>query len=166
MGLDDITVFWRLLIAFGLGFVLGLERELRGQHAGLRTHILVCLGACLFTLCSVYVALPLVGDTTNEARADIGRIASQIVVGISFLGGGAILRHDTQIKGLTTAANLWLTASVGLSCGLGFTLAALFTVGLALFALVGLRYLEKPIVRLRQRLGLHGEDEGPGRPPH
>ena len=166
MGLDDITVFWRLLIAFGLGFVLGLERELRGQHAGLRTHILVCLGACLFTLCSVYVALPLVGDTTNEARADIGRIASQIVVGISFLGGGAILRHDTQIKGLTTAANLWLTASVGLSAGLGFTVAAVFTVGLALVTLVTLRFLEKPILRLRQRFGLHGEDDRPGQPPH
>ena len=109
MGLAHSEAFLRLLLAFGLGFVLGFERELRGHQAGLRTHILVCLGACLFTLCSIVVAVPLQGDTTHEARADISRIASQIVVGISFLGGGAILRHDTQIKGLTTAANLWLT---------------------------------------------------------
>ncbi|MFY0581519.1 MgtC/SapB family protein [Cystobacter fuscus] len=120
MGLDDTTIVLRLLLAFGLGATLGLERELRGHQAGLRTHILVCLGSCLFTLSSLFVALPLVSDTTHEARADISRIASQIVVGIGFLGGGAIIRHETRIKGLTTAANLWLTASVGLACGLGF----------------------------------------------
>lgn len=165
MGLDNTTIVLRLLLAFGLGATLGLERELRGHQAGLRTHILVCLGACLFTLCSIYVALPLVGDTTHEARADIGRIASQIVVGISFLGGGAIIRHETRIKGLTTAANLWLTASVGLACGLGFTLAAGTAVTLALFALVGLRFVESYIVRLRARYRMPSEDEPPSNKP-
>ena len=163
---DDSTALLRLLVAFGLGFVLGFERELRGQQAGLRTHILVCLGACLFTLCSIFVAQPLTQDTTQEMRADISRIASQIVVGISFLGGGAILRHDTHIKGLTTAANLWLTASVGLATGLGFLAPPLFTVALSLTALVGLRYLEPLVVRLRRRLGLVSEEppSGPSAP--
>jgi putative Mg2+ transporter-C (MgtC) family protein len=161
MSLDETGIVLRLLLAFGLGFTLGLERELRGQHAGLRTHILVSLGACLFTLCSLYVALPLREDTTQEARADISRIASQIVVGISFLGGGAILRHDSRIKGLTTAANLWVTASVGLACGLGFVLPAVTTVVLALVVLVGLRFVERFIARVRARRGLMPEDDPP-----
>ena len=165
MGLDETAIVLRLLLAFGLGATLGLERELRGHQAGLRTHILVCLGACLFTLCSLFVALPLGGDTTHEARADISRIASQIVVGISFLGGGAILRHETRIQGLTTAANLWLTASVGLACGLGFTLGAVATALLALLTLVGLRILERSIVRLRAKFHLTSEDEPPGNNP-
>ncbi|MET0402858.1 MAG: MgtC/SapB family protein [Cystobacter sp.] len=161
MGLDETVIALRLLLAFGLGFALGLERELRGQQAGLRTHILVCLGACLFTLCSLFVAEPLREDPTQEARADISRIASQIVVGISFLGGGAILRNDSRIKGLTTAANLWLTASVGLASGLGFVFAALVTVVLALVVLVGLRYIEQSILRLRAKLGVHPEGDPP-----
>ncbi|OJH42920.1 methyltransferase [Cystobacter ferrugineus] len=160
--MDETTIVLRLLLAFGLGAALGLERELRGHQAGLRTHILVCLGACLFTLCSLFVALPLVGDTTHEARADISRIASQIVVGISFLGGGAIIRQETHIKGLTTAANLWLTASVGLACGLGFNLAAGTTVVLALIALVGLRFVEGHIIHLRRKYRLPAEDDPPG----
>nr|WP_095992628.1 MgtC/SapB family protein [Cystobacter fuscus] len=159
--MDDTTIVLRLLLAFGLGATLGLERELRGHQAGLRTHILVCLGSCLFTLSSLFVALPLVSDTTHEARADISRIASQIVVGIGFLGGGAIIRHETQIKGLTTAANLWLTASVGLACGLGFTLAASTTVALALITLVGLRFVERHIIHLRRKYRLPAEDEPP-----
>ncbi|ATB28829.1 MgtC/SapB family protein [Melittangium boletus] len=165
MIVDDATAVTRLLAAFGLGFILGFERELRGQPAGLRTHILVCLGACLFTLCSLFVAQPLTPGTNQEAIADISRIASQIVVGIGFLGGGAILRQDTHIKGLTTAANLWLTASVGLATGLGFALPALATVVLALLSLVGLRFLEPLARRLRHQLGPSDEDDTSTHPP-
>ena len=149
------TVAARLGIATLLGAVLGLERELRGQPAGLRTHILVSLGSALFTLASLYVALPLSGTTMDQGvRADVTRIASQVVVGIGFLGGGSILRHGTNVKGLTTAANLWLTASIGLSCGIGFYLGAALTTLLALFALSGLRPLERVIRQRRaaQRL--------------
>jgi putative Mg2+ transporter-C (MgtC) family protein len=148
--IDENTALLRLLLAFGLGFALGFEREVRGQDAGLRTHILVCLGSCLFTLASLYVAAPLGPDTPPEVRADVTRIASQVVVGIGFLGGGAILRHGTSIKGLTTAANLWLTASVGLSVGLGFNVPAAATVGLSLVTLVGLRFFERLIRRIRK----------------
>ena len=142
---DSTTVVLRLGLAFALGFALGLERELRGQMAGLRTHILVSLGACLFTLASVLIAAPVGTQSLEGVEVDVSRIASQVVVGIGFLGAGSILRHGTAVKGLTTAANLWLTASVGLSVGLGFPFAAAVTVGLALLALVGLRPLERTI---------------------
>ncbi len=152
--LEQSTALVRLGISFGLGFALGLERELRGQSAGLRTHILVCLGSCLFTLCSLFAEQPLGADTPQEVRADITRIASQVVVGIGFLGGGAILRQGANIQGLTTAANLWLTASVGLAVGFGAPMLALATVGLALFTLVGLRALERAIHRIRKKYRL------------
>jgi putative Mg2+ transporter-C (MgtC) family protein len=151
---DQSTALLRLGISFGLGFALGFERELRGQSAGLRTHILVCLGSCLFTLTSLFAEQPLGADTHPEVRADITRIASQVVVGIGFLGGGAILRHGASVRGLTTAANLWLTASVGLAVGMGIPLLALAATGLALFSLVGLRFLERAIRRFRKKHGL------------
>lgn len=154
---DQSDAILRLLIAFGLGFALGLERELRGQDAGLRTHILVSLGSCLFTLCSLFVAQPLEGDSSQFVRADISRVASQVVVGIGFLGGGAILRHGATIKGLTTAANLWLTASVGLATGLGYLGPAAVTAALALFTLVGLRFVENAISRFRKKHGFVAE---------
>ncbi len=142
----------RLAIATLLGAVLGLERELRGQPAGLRTHILVSLGSALFTLASLYVALPLSGDTLDVGvRADVTRIASQVVVGIGFLGGGSILRHGTSVKGLTTAANLWLTASIGLAAGLGFHQGAVLAMAFGLFALSGLRPVVKWIRAWRKR---------------
>ena len=154
MLIDETTAVLRLLMAFGLAFALGLERELRGQSAGLRTHILVCLGSCVFTLTSLFAEQELAANTHHEVRADITRIASQVVVGIGFLGGGAILRYGTSIKGLTTAANLWLTASVGLAVGFGAPVLAAATAGLALFTLVGLRFLERAIRRFRKKYRL------------
>ena len=149
----------RLGIATLLGAVLGLERELRGQPAGLRTHILVSLGSALFTLASLYVALPLSGDTLDVGvRADVTRIASQVVVGIGFLGGGSILRHGTSVKGLTTAANLWLTASIGLAAGLGFHAGAVLAMAFGLFALSGLRPLVRWIRAWRKRRPAHVKD--------
>jgi len=148
--MDVRTVALRLGLAFLLGSVLGLERELRGQNAGLRTHLLVSLGSCLFTLASIYAALPLNTGIPEGAEADITRIASQVVVGIGFLGGGAILRHGTTVRGLTTAANLWLTASIGMAAGLGFSSGAAITAGLALLVLVVLRPVERFIERFRK----------------
>jgi putative Mg2+ transporter-C (MgtC) family protein len=156
--LDPTSALLRIAVAFGLGFALGLERELRGQDAGLRTHILVCLGSCLFTVSSLAIANPIGPDTPNGVEVDISRIASQVVVGIGFLGGGSILHYGATVKGLTTAANLWLTASVGLAVGIGFLLPAAVTAALALLALVGLRFLEHLIYRLRRRFGLVDED--------
>ncbi|MFL5343876.1 MAG: MgtC/SapB family protein [Hyalangium sp.] len=165
--MDEHTIALRLALTLLLGGLLGLERELRGHAAGLRTHLLVSLGACLFTLVGLSAGQSLVGVEASGIRADITRIPSQIVVGIGFLGGGAILRHGTSIHGLTTAANLWLTASVGLAVGMGFFFGAAITVGFALLVLVGLRPVEHLLARFRVRQGISpdkSESQEPG--PH
>ncbi|MBN1207955.1 MAG: MgtC/SapB family protein [Myxococcaceae bacterium] len=166
--MDDRTIVLRLGLSLLLGGLLGLERELRGHPAGLRTHLIVSLGACLFTLSSIVAAQPLEGrGDSSGIEADITRIASQIVVGIGFLGGGAILRHGASVKGLTTAANLWLTASVGLAAGLGFFLGASVTVGFALLVLVGLRPVERLLARIHRSGGITDESgqDSTDRPP-
>jgi putative Mg2+ transporter-C (MgtC) family protein len=148
--MDERAIVLRLAVALLLGGLLGLERELRGHAAGLRTHLLVSLGSCLFTLVSIAAGQGLDASEPAIVRADVTRIASQVVVGIGFLGGGAILRHGTSVSGLTTAANLWLTASVGLAAGFGFFLGAATTVVFALLVLVGLRPVERLIGRFRK----------------
>ena len=145
--MDERTFIVRLAVTVLLGGLLGLERELRGHAAGLRTHLLVSLGSCLFTLVSIAAGQSFGDPEPSIVRADITRIASQVVVGIGFLGGGAILRHGTSVHGLTTAANLWLTASVGLAVGFGFFVGAATTVAFALLVLVGLRPVEHFIGR-------------------
>ncbi len=142
--MDNATVVARIAIAALLGGVLGLERQLRDQPAGFRTHILVALGACLFTLSSGFgFGTAPAGVLGDGVRVDLTRIASQVVVGIGFLGGGAILRHGATVRGLTTAANLWVAASVGLAVGMGFYVGATVTAGLAVLCLAGLKPLEK-----------------------
>lgn len=164
--MDESTVIARLALAVVLGGLLGLERELRGHAAGLRTHLLVSLGSCLFTLVSVTAGQTVDSAEPSFVRADVTRIASQIVVGIGFLGGGAIFRHGTSVHGLTTAANLWLTASVGLAAGFGFFLGASVTVGFALLVLVGLRPVEHWIERFSKRHGIAKESQrAPEAPP-
>ncbi|HXG40008.1 MAG TPA: MgtC/SapB family protein [Candidatus Limnocylindrales bacterium] len=108
----------RLLIAAILGAAIGLEREIHEHPAGMRTHLLVSLGSALFTVLSAtgFGALLEAGQATN---VDPTRIAAQIVSGIGFLGAGAILKYGTTIRGLTTAASLWVTASVGMAVGAG-----------------------------------------------
>jgi len=144
----DGTVAVRILIAAGLGAAIGFERELRDQFAGLRTHMLVALGSCLFTLVSAYGFHEFaVAPSTQAVRADVTRVASQIVVGIGFLGGGAILRHGGTIRGLTTAATLWVVAAIGLAVGVGFYSSALVVTGVAIVALEGLKPFEKRMAR-------------------
>lgn len=108
----DLAV--RLVVAAALGAVIGLEREIHGHQAGMRTHMLVSLGSAIFTVLSIY-GFTKVGDTTTAP--DPTRIAAQIVSGIGFLGAGAILKFGTNIRGLTTAASLWVVAAVGLAAG-------------------------------------------------
>ena len=133
----DATV--RLVAAAGFGAALGLERELNAQPAGFRTHLLVSLGAGLFTVAGA-----------DLGGADPARVAAQVVTGIGFLGAGAILREGGSVRGLTTAASLWVTAAVGLACGLGHLgLAAAATV-IALVALVGLKRLERGVFPQRR----------------
>jgi putative Mg2+ transporter-C (MgtC) family protein len=142
------AVVGRILLACALGGLIGLERELKDQPAGLRTHLIVGLGACLFTLASAFGFAEFAGHpSVRGVSADPTRIASQIVVGIGFLGGGTILRHGGTVRGLTTAATLWVTAAIGLAAGLGFYVAAVVTTGVAIFTLRALKPLETWIAR-------------------
>ena len=126
-------VLLRLFAAAAMGGAIGLERELRERQAGLRTHLVVCLGSALFTLVSAY------GFTDWGARVDPTRIAAQIVTGIGFLGAGAIIRHGLSVRGLTTAATLWLVAAIGMAIGAGYWEGALITTLGALLVLGPLR---------------------------
>ncbi len=152
---SDLELVLRLLGAALLGAAVGLEREIRNQPAGLRTQLLVALGACLFTLISAYGFEAFVGEGADPQFVfDPTRIAAQIVTGIGFLGAGAILRYGMNVRGLTTAASLWVVAALGMAIGLGAYLIASVTVAIALLALVGLRPLRTRLVR-----GLRREHE-------
>jgi putative Mg2+ transporter-C (MgtC) family protein len=126
----DLELLGRLLLAAVLGGAIGAERELNDQAAGLRTHMLLTIGACLFTLISAYGF----GGGTDPSR-----IAAQIVTGIGFLGGGAIVRYGLTVKGLTTAASIWATASVGVAVGAGSYVLGVGGAVLVVGTLFGLR---------------------------
>jgi putative Mg2+ transporter-C (MgtC) family protein len=132
-------LFARLAIAAVLGGALGIERELRDHEAGFRTHLLVSLGSAIFTVVSAYGFEGFLNSGSNAVRADPTRIAAQIVTGIGFLGAGAILRDGMNVRGLTTAANLWAVSAIGICCGAGYYYAAGIGAGIALFALWPLR---------------------------
>jgi putative Mg2+ transporter-C (MgtC) family protein len=122
----------RLALAGALGALVGLERELREREAGLRTHLLVSVGSALFTIVGAY-------GFESFRLTDPTRVAAQIVTGIGFLGAGAIIRQGSSIRGLTTAATLWVVAAIGLAAGAGYYSAALITTALVLLALWPLR---------------------------
>ena len=138
----------RLFMALGLGFLLGLERELTNKYAGLRTHILVCLGACIFTLISIY-GFPTFaqGDNIIISNAtgirDTSRVAAQIVTGIGFIGAGTVLRNGPMVFGLTTAATLWIAASIGMACGAGMYGIAVTATVLSVAVLTLIRIFER-----------------------
>lgn len=119
----------RLLIAALLGGILGFEREQRGKAAGVRTHMLVAIGAAFFVL---------IPQQAGIGEADITRITQGIITGIGFLGAGAILKGDDEksLKGLTTAAGIWLTAAIGVAAGLGYEASAILCTLLALIVLI------------------------------
>jgi putative Mg2+ transporter-C (MgtC) family protein len=110
----EIELILRLLLALGLGALVGFEREYHDRPAGVRTHILVCMGAAIFMIISL-----------NVPAADPSRIAAGVVTGIGFLGAGAIFRSKDHVQGLTTAADLWVIAGIGLAIGLGYYLTAI-----------------------------------------
>ena len=130
----------RILLAGAIGLAIGIERELSDHPAGMRTHIGVALGACLFGVMSAYGfnEFDASRDVTNF-QVDPTRVASNIVVGIGFLGGGTILKHGLSVRGLTTAASMWVTAAAGLGCALGMYSATLVGTGVMLASLVLLR---------------------------
>ena len=137
----------RLLLAAVLGGAIGAERELNDQAAGLRTHMLLTIGACLFTLISAY-------GFGSGIGTDPSRLAAQIVTGIGFLGGGAIVRHGLTVKGLTTAASIWATASVGVAIGAGSYVLGIGGTVLVVGTLFGLRRVSN----LLQQWGVSREE--------
>jgi putative Mg2+ transporter-C (MgtC) family protein len=140
----------RLALAAALGAAVGLERELREREAGLRTHLLVSLGSALFTIASAYGFRDFLVEGGALVRTDPTRIAAQIVTGIGFLGAGAIIRQGLSVRGLTTAATLWVVAAIGLTTGAGYYSAAVITTGLVLISLWPLRILAfKAMTRFR-----------------
>ena len=140
------SVILRIVSAVILGFAVGLEREMTNKYAGLRTNILVCLGACIFTLISIY-GFPMVSVTGDEfGTRDTARVAAQVVTGIGFIGGGTVLRHGATVFGLTTAATLWMSASIGMACGAGLYGIAVMSTVIAILVLVSVRFFEKNIL--------------------
>jgi putative Mg2+ transporter-C (MgtC) family protein len=151
--LDTWELAVRILVAAALGGLIGFEREFADQPAGFRTHILVSLGAALFTLVGAYGAEPFLG-LEQTVRFDPTRVAAQVVTGIGFLGAGAILQQGVNVRGLTTAAALWVTAAVGTAAGLGYYDGALVTAVTAVLALYGLKHVGHRVFR-RLRRGHH-----------
>lgn len=133
------------MLAALLGGIIGFEREYFDQPAGFRTHILVSLGAALFTLVGAFGFEAFSGEGF-QVRADPTRVAAQVVTGIGFLGAGAIIQQGASVRGLTTAASLWVTAAVGTAVGLGYYLAPLVTVGVTLVALIFLKPVEQRVI--------------------
>jgi putative Mg2+ transporter-C (MgtC) family protein len=137
----------RLFLAAVLAGSVGLERELREREAGLRTHLLVGVGAALFTEVSAYGFHDFLVNGGALVRTDPTRIAAQIVTGIGFLGAGAIIRQGLNVRGLTTAATLWLVAAIGMAVGAGYYSAAAFATIGALLSLGPLRIVAFRVVR-------------------
>jgi putative Mg2+ transporter-C (MgtC) family protein len=125
----------RLLLAAFLGGVIGIDREYHHKPSGVRTNLLICFGAALFTFLSAVVA--------GENSTNKGQIASNIVQGIGFLGAGLIIRNRDRVSGLTSAATVWAVASIGMACGAGLYIPAVFSTVLVLGALEGVGFLEK-----------------------
>ncbi|TML26917.1 MAG: MgtC/SapB family protein [Actinobacteria bacterium] len=139
MSLNWDEALLRIALAGVLGGLIGLERELREREAGLRTHLLVSVGAALFTIAGAY--------GFESARVDPTRVAAQIVTGIGFLGAGAIIRQGFSVRGLTTAATLWVVAAVGLAAGAGYYSGAVITTAVVLIALWPLRIVAYHLLR-------------------
>jgi putative Mg2+ transporter-C (MgtC) family protein len=150
--LSDLELFERLALAAVLGGVLGLEREWHHKTAGLRTNILIAMGAALFTLMSMAL---------TGTNGDPSRVASQIVTGIGFLGAGAILRTNAGVQGLTTAAAIWVNAAIGVAVGGGEYHLAFIATGVTLIVLVVLPPIERWVERrlATAQKSKHGETE-------
>ena len=136
--------FFRLVLSMALGIVVGAERKRKGQIAGIRTFSLISMGACLAMLLSIYVPQAYYG----LKNGDPGRIAAQVITGIGFLGGGAMIHMKGAVRGLTTAAGIWMTAIIGMAVGIGMYVCSLLATALVLLTLICFEQYEK-----RRKLG-------------
>ena len=139
-----LEIFLRMLLALGLGFAIGFERKMRYKEAGVRTHTIVCVGACLYMIISKY----------GFSGADTARVAAQIVSGIGFIGAGMIFYHKEIVHGLTTAAGIWATAAIGMACGAGMYAVSAIASGLIIF-IQCIMHLNLPLFRSRRVIKLN-----------
>lgn len=140
--LFTFQTFFRIFLSLILGGLIGLERQVMGKAAGLRTHMLISMGSATFTLISIFIS-------GKNQGADISRIPAMILSGIGFIGAGAIIQARGHIQGLTTAASIWATAAIGMACGFGYLSVALISTFFALIVLHGLTFLETKISPLK-----------------
>lgn len=156
----ELTILARLLIAALLGGLVGMEREVHGRPAGFRTHLLVTVGACLMSVVSEHYYLKYASlDHISAVRFDPSRVAAQIVTGIGFLGAGVILKEGLAVRGLTTAACLWVAAGIGMAVGCGLYLPAVAVTIISLVTLLLLKRLERFFKKDRYRtLTVHVEE--------
>ncbi len=144
---NAVNASFRMLLALLLGAVVGAERKHKGQVAGIRTFALISMGACLAMLLSIYVPQEYLG----LKNGDPGRIAAQVITGIGFLGGGAMIQQKGSVRGLTTAAGIWITAIIGMAVGVGMYLASIVCTLLIFLVIVGFSRFEHRI-RLGQEM--------------
>ncbi|KPJ68299.1 hypothetical protein AMJ44_06780 [candidate division WOR-1 bacterium DG_54_3] len=142
--MSDLNIIINLLVAFILGAVIGWLREMEGKTAGLRTHILVCVGSALFMMLSGEMLL-------KSGLADPGRIAAGVVTGIGFIGAGCIVQARGAVRGITTAASIWVTAAIGVASGTGFYVGAVAATIIALITIYFLRIIEKRIIKTKEK---------------
>ena len=146
----NVDLFMRIFSAIALGFILGIEREITNKYAGLRTHILVCLGACVFTILSIYGFPAMIYEDIPNYRPtgirDTARVAAQVVTGIGFIGAGTVLRNGPTVFGLTTAATLFVAASIGMACGAGMYGIAVSASVLSVAILTLIRIFERKVL--------------------
>lgn len=150
--LSNIDIVLRLAVAVVLGMLIGLERVLVHKEAGMKTHALVSLGAAVFVVISEILAL----QYFDLSGFDPSRIASQVIVGIGFLGAGSIILQGNRLLGLTTAGGLWVTAGIGMASGFGFYNLAFIATLLVLFVLVVVYFFEKPIRKISEDMDQPG----------
>lgn len=140
----ELDFMFKILLAALFGAVIGYCREKERKAAGLRTHILVCLGSALFSLISIQAARDFPGESA-------GRIASSVVTGIGFIGAGTIIQAGDSIIGITTAASIWVTAAIGMALAFGFFEVAFWSAFLSVFALTFLHKFEKKYIRTDEK---------------
>ncbi len=165
----NVDLFMRIFSAIALGFILGIEREITNKCAGLRTHILVCLGACVFTILSIYGFPAMIYEDIPNYRPtgirDTARVAAQVVTGIGFIGAGTVLRNGPTVFGLTTAATLFVAASIGMACGAGMYGIAVSASVLSVAILTLIRIFERKVLNKsvknirRLKIHLHCEND-------
>ena len=153
--ITDSEMIIRILMAAVLSGLIGLEREWRRHEAGLRTHILVCVGSTLIMLTSLRVF----DIYKSQGGVDPTRIAAGVITGIGFLGAGAIIRSESGVRGLTTASSLWVVAALGLSVGCGFYKTSIFVTFLVLTVLLFLRKFESSLLKKEVKHGTPRQEE-------